>query len=73
MTNCIDCKKCYYRSNSSRGIATCDYYLMTGQRRNCPPENCDKFIDKSTKPKRRFKHINLSEKNIYEHQYYIYS
>ena len=55
------CNICYYRSYVGREISTCDYMLITGQRRNSDPENCDKFINKKDKPRRSFKYLNLKE------------
>lgn len=34
------CPKCYYRDRLTR---TCDYYLITGERRGCDPDGCDKW------------------------------
>lgn len=38
------CKKCYYFGYSSY---TCDYYLITKERRGTEIENCDKFFPSS--------------------------
>jgi hypothetical protein len=41
-----DCKKCIYRgcsndkTNSVSMLLTCDYILVTGHSRGCPPEHC---------------------------------
>lgn len=34
------CKTCIYKTRQGRG---CDYILITGQRRGCSAENCDKY------------------------------
>lgn len=34
------CKTCIYRAYQGRG---CDYILITGERRGCSPEKCDKY------------------------------
>ena len=36
------CKKCMY-SSSAGSIKCCDFYLITGMRRNCSPINCKRF------------------------------
>ncbi len=36
------CKKCMY-SGSAGGMKCCDYFLITGMRRNCSPVNCKRF------------------------------
>ncbi len=35
------CKTCIYRAYQGRG---CDYILITGERRGCKPEECDKYV-----------------------------
>lgn len=35
-------KECKYRMKTS-GMYTCDYMLITGHRRGCPVENCNKY------------------------------
>lgn len=35
------CKTCIYRAYHGRG---CDYILITGERRGCKPEECDKYV-----------------------------
>ena len=35
------CKTCIYRAYQGRG---CDYILITGERRGCKPEECDKNV-----------------------------
>lgn len=34
-------KMCIYRAYHGRG---CDYILITGERRGCKPEECDKYV-----------------------------
>lgn len=36
------CRKCMY-SSSAGSIKCCDFYLITGMRRNCSPVNCKRF------------------------------
>lgn len=43
------CKKCMY-SGSAGGMKCCDYFLITGMRRNCSPVNCKRF-DPGTREK----------------------
>lgn len=31
------CKDCQYRAADTRGIHSCEYILVTGHRRGCPP------------------------------------
>ena len=35
------CNSCYYYD---RSVGSCDYYLLTGKRRDCTQEDCDKWI-----------------------------
>ena len=37
------CKTCQYRG-AATGMTGCDYYLITGKRRGCSVEKCDKHI-----------------------------
>lgn len=39
------CRKCKYSSASSSNSSylSCDYYFMTGNRRNCKVGECDKY------------------------------
>lgn len=46
------CMTCKYRSGfgaskESRRLVTCDYLLITGSRRGCSPENCEKYEQKT--------------------------
>lgn len=50
-TNAIK-KDCKYGSTFNGCIRYCDYLCMTGERRGCSPDACDKF-EKQTKPRPR--------------------
>lgn len=39
-------KDCVFRKNISGGIAVCDYAGATGRLRNCPVEDCDKYVSR---------------------------
>lgn len=36
------CKTCMYRNNDNR-FGNCNYILITGHRRGCPADQCDKY------------------------------
>lgn len=36
------CSTCQYRSSSQNNL--CDYMLITGKRRGCKSETCDKYV-----------------------------
>ena len=38
------CKKKDCRYMAKQNLKTCDYILITGKRRGCPVENCDKYL-----------------------------
>lgn len=40
------CRKCMY-SSSAGGMKCCDYFLITGMRRNCSPVNCKRFAPRT--------------------------
>lgn len=40
------CRKCMY-SSSAGGVKCCDFYLITGMRRNCSPVNCKRFAPRT--------------------------
>lgn len=40
----IKCQKCKYRTEMLCKIA-CGYMLITGERRGCPAENCERFVE----------------------------
>ena len=52
------CKEnnCIYKAQLGSGKGTCCYYIaITGYRRGCPPDNCDKY--KAARGKRKKKNI----------------
>lgn len=54
--NCKKCKSCFFATKPSKNcVTTCDYILITGHMRGCPPgEDCIKFKPRgNTRKKRR--------------------
>lgn len=43
------CKSCKYGKVYNSNEYHCDYYLMTGKRRNCKVGECDKYEKKEKK------------------------
>ena len=52
------CKECKYHGSIHSGYMTCDRYLITKKRRECPIGYCDKF--EKGKPERDKVKLNLS-------------
>ena len=50
----VECRHwdCFYKQGSSSGMTNCGYLLMTGEKRDCPAGDCDKYI--SCKEAKRF-------------------
>lgn len=46
-------QSCVFASTASKIYSYCDYLSMTGHRRGCNPEECDKYVNKNGKRKRR--------------------
>ena len=44
-------RTCKYCTVISGNLPVCDYLSMTGSRRGCPPEQCDKYEKKEKKRK----------------------
>lgn len=65
------CRKCKYSSTSSSNSSylSCDYYFMTGNRRNCKVGECDKFEErengtvKRINPNRLLPHFTKGNSN----------
>nr|DAR40350.1 MAG TPA: hypothetical protein [Caudoviricetes sp.] len=62
LVNRKTCKGCvYYRPLATHGdkfISYCNYMLDTGQKRNCSPEQCDKYTAQSTTKKHKRKKVS---------------
>ena len=49
------CKSCYYYGNTTN---TCDFFLVTGVRRGCPVEDCNRHEPLSNRNKKFCLHPN---------------
>lgn len=45
------CKGCFYRTYLSSNVSVCDYAAITGELRNCPPEECTYYLKKKRRKK----------------------
>ena len=57
----LKCKKCLYKTRIG-GTVACGYCLYIGNKRNCEPENCDKFEPMN---KKKRKEIDGSLNKVY--------
>lgn len=45
------CKGCFFRTVLSGSVSCCDYAVLTGKLRNCPPEECTHYLSKKRRKK----------------------
>lgn len=45
------CKGCFYRTYLSSNVSVCDYAVVTGELRGCPPEECTHYMKKKRRKK----------------------
>lgn len=66
----VRCGKCWWSYKANKSTCFCDYYLRTGRRRPCPPEDgsgrCTAFMDKKEGRRRYGVTEAHTEEDFYE-------